>query len=243
MLPKPKVHRTSRLVCWIGVSILSFCVLCSGVNRAFGDDQLPSGFKADRYQVVWQHNPFTLVTPAAPQAAPSPFEKLVLVSWLKDGGEDVIFVQNTDSNAVQKITSNPNKDNFRLLEMHLNDNPKLVEAVISNGSEQGTVKFHFEAPAPNLAANGQAPGNIPLPGNIGMPARPVFGNAPALPQNLQGGGRIPQVPGQPATQAPNLSTGQAMPQPNPGVLPSPGVPGQPEIRRKRLPPPNQLQQR
>ena len=35
---------------------------------AGADDEVPAGFKADRYQKVWERNPFTLVTPVAQQA-------------------------------------------------------------------------------------------------------------------------------------------------------------------------------
>jgi hypothetical protein len=59
---------------------------------------------------------------------------------------DVIFVQDTQTNDVQKITSEPNKDNFRIVAVHPNANPKLFEAVISDGSEQGSVKFRFATP-------------------------------------------------------------------------------------------------
>ena len=68
------------------------------------------------------------------------FGKLVLVGWLQDAGKDLIFVQNTETNRVQKITSEPNKDNFRIVEVHPNVNRKLFEAIISNGSEQGLVR-------------------------------------------------------------------------------------------------------
>jgi len=74
---------------------------------------------------------------------PSVIDKLVLLSWLNDAGQTVIYVQNTDTNEVQKITSEPNKDNFRIVEIHPNADPKLFEAVISNGSEQGPVKFRL----------------------------------------------------------------------------------------------------
>ena len=71
-----------------------------------------------------QSEPMTFVAPAAPQptqaaakatqAAPrahaGAFGNLVLVSWLEDGGKDVIYVQNTETNDVQKITSEPNLD-------------------------------------------------------------------------------------------------------------------------------------
>jgi hypothetical protein len=76
-------------------------------------------------------------------------DKLVLVSWLDDAGKIVIFVQNTETNEVQKITSEPNKDNFRIVEIHPNADPKLFEAVISNGSEKGPVKFSLSSPNPN----------------------------------------------------------------------------------------------
>src|SRR5260370_36643342 len=36
---------------------------------------------------------------------PSVLDKLVLVSWLNDGGETVMYVQNTEANEVAKITS------------------------------------------------------------------------------------------------------------------------------------------
>jgi hypothetical protein len=80
---------------------------------------------------------------------PSVLDKLVLVSWLDDAGKIVIYVQNTETNDVQKITSEPNKDNFRLIEFHPNADPKLFEAVISNGSEKGPVKFRLTPPNPN----------------------------------------------------------------------------------------------
>jgi hypothetical protein len=73
-------------------------------------------------------------------------DKLVLVSWLDEAGKIVIFVQNTETNDVQKVTSEPNKDHFRILEIHPNADPKLFEAVISNGSEKGPVRFRLTSP-------------------------------------------------------------------------------------------------
>jgi hypothetical protein len=83
------------------------------------------------------------VTPVVPQTHAGAFGKLVLVSWLNDKGKDVIFVQNTETNEVQKITSEANNDNFRIVEVHPSGDPKDFEAIISNGSEQGPVKFRF----------------------------------------------------------------------------------------------------
>jgi hypothetical protein len=102
-------------------------------------------------------DPKTFVPPAVPQSAQTAakgtqttpqsqagvFGNLVLVSWLEDAGKDVIYVQNAETNDVQKITSEPNLDNFRIVEVHPNADPKLFEAVISNGSQQGPVRFRF----------------------------------------------------------------------------------------------------
>ena len=99
----------------------------------------------------------TSATPTVPQATPAAaqtaqtalqteagvFGKLVLVSWLDDGGKDVIFVKNIETNDVQRMTSQPNIDNFRIVEIHPNADPKQFEAIISNGFEQGPVRFRF----------------------------------------------------------------------------------------------------
>jgi hypothetical protein len=82
-------------------------------------------------------------TQTTPRAQAGVFGNLALVSWLEDAGKDVIYVQNTETNDVQKITSEPNLDNFRIVVVHQNADPKLFEAVISNGSEQGPVRFRF----------------------------------------------------------------------------------------------------
>lgn len=116
-------------------------------NHASGDE-IPVGFKLERYDRVWEHNPFTLVAPASPQARRSVFDKLVLTSWLKDGRTDVIYVQNSETNEAQKITPEPNQDNLRLIALRLNPSPQLVEAVISDGKEEGSVKFRFDAQSP-----------------------------------------------------------------------------------------------
>jgi hypothetical protein len=102
-------------------------------------------------------DPMALATPAIPQAILAAaqttqtalqteagvFGKLVLVSWLDDGGKDVIFVKNIETNDVQRITSQPNIDNFRIVKIHPNADPKQFEAIISNGFEQGAVRFRF----------------------------------------------------------------------------------------------------
>ena len=121
------------------------------------EDQIPAGFKAERYARLWERNPFTLVTPVAPTARPSAFDKLYMTSWMKDGGKVVMFVQNSETNEVEKITAQPNQKGVRLIAMHLNPDPKLVEAVLSDGKEQGIVRFRFDIqPSAGQTALGSA---------------------------------------------------------------------------------------
>jgi hypothetical protein len=84
-------------------------------------------------------------------------DKLVLVSWLDDAGKIAIFVQNTETNDVQKVTSEPNKDHFRIVEIHPNSDPKLFEAVISNGNEKGPVRFRLTPPDLKLQTRTASP--------------------------------------------------------------------------------------
>src|SRR3984893_1428392 len=138
----------------------------SRVNTAYINSGYSSTDAAGQQRIVLQDpnekigpgaDPRTFVPPAVPQptqtaaksaqATPQThvgtFGNLVLVSWLENDGKDVIYVQNTETNDVQKITSKPNLDNFRIVELHRNADPKLSEAVISNGVQQGPVRFRF----------------------------------------------------------------------------------------------------
>jgi hypothetical protein len=106
-------------------------------------------------------------------------DKLVLVSWLDDAGKIVIFVQNTETNEVQKITSEPNKDHFRIVEVHPNPDPKLFEAVISNGSEEGPVRFRYA-----LQDRGPQIGPTSTPATqIPRPRTPTISPTPSLKKN------------------------------------------------------------
>lgn len=115
--------------------------------------QLPAGFKVERYARLWERDPFTLPSDAPIETRPSVFENLFLISWLNDGGKEVIYVQNSQTNEVQRITPKPNQNNLRLLGMHLNSNLQLVSAVIASGQDQGTVKFRFDLGVAPGAAN------------------------------------------------------------------------------------------
>jgi len=219
--------RTCKLVNPLKTANILALSMLAGPVLAQSDNEIPSGFKPDRYQKVWEHNPFTLVAPAVAQAQPSLFDKLVLLSWLDDGGQDVVFVQNTETNAVQKVTKESGADNLKLLEVHVDTDPRKVEVVLSHGAERGIVKFRTENPA----ALAQAPGSS-APGGIRNPGG--FPGAQPLP-GMRGQTQVPQNPLEAFQQA--ARTGPVQPQQG-------GVPGQgeaglrppraSEIRRKRV---------
>jgi hypothetical protein len=93
--------------------------------------------------VVPPATPATQNTQASLQPGPGVFGKFVVVGWLQDGGKDVVSIKNIETNDVQRITSQPNIDHLRLVEVHPNPDPRQFEAIISNGSDQGPVRFRF----------------------------------------------------------------------------------------------------
>jgi hypothetical protein len=211
-------------------ALFAGCWLLVGSGRS--DDTLPKGFDVARYQQLWERNPFTLVTPSVAQGPASPFSKLILVNWLHDKGKDIVFVQDTETNEVKKVTKeqDANPDQLRLIEVVPNKNPGLVFAKLTNGREEGTVKFRFDQPQNTQVANqnfgprllpGQSPG---LPQSPGVPNNQFGNNAPGP------GRRMPQIPGQAVNRQNGEGNNQAAP------------PNAQEIRRRRaLPTPQQTQ--
>jgi hypothetical protein len=129
----------------------------SGYSLSDAAGQQRIGMQDPNEKIEPRADPMTFVPPAVPQPTQTAakgaqtrpqtqvgvFGNLVLVSWLEDAGKDVIYVQNTETSELQKITFEPNLDNFRIVELHPNTDPKLFEAVISNGVQQGPVRFRF----------------------------------------------------------------------------------------------------
>jgi hypothetical protein len=161
LLAVPVIFATAR---WVAAADEPSRITADGTLATEGYDgqEIPVGFKVERYAQLWQHNPFTVETAVAPPVQASIFDKLFLASWMVDDGKEVIFVQNSETNEVQSITTEPNQNNLRLVAIHLDPDPRLVQAVLSNGTEQGTAKFRFDSEpklAQTLPAAGQAPNN------------------------------------------------------------------------------------
>jgi hypothetical protein len=100
-------------------------------------DQRPSPGPNEPTQTT--ADPLPLVT--VPAKKGDGVDRLVLVSWLNEAGKYVIYVKNTETDDMERITSEPNNDQFRIVAIHPNTDAKLFEAVISDGNEQVTVKF------------------------------------------------------------------------------------------------------
>jgi hypothetical protein len=213
----------SRLRFLFILTLLS--AICSKFVTA--SDDVPVGYKADRYQQIWERNPFTIVTPVAQVAQPTVFDKLVLVSWMNDGGNDVVFVQNIETNEVQKITKVPNSNQLCLVAIHKAPDPKDADVVLSNGTEQGSVKFRLETVTPGTPQSGQ---QQTVPTAAGVP-NPV----PGVP--------TPVLPGM-SRQAQAQQTGRfGGQQTNPQAQNPAGMPPRAsEVRRKRITPPPVNQQ-
>ncbi len=211
-----------------GVLLVLTSLSAAGSLVATASDDVPVGYKADRYQQVWERNPFTIVTPVTQTVQPKAFDKFVLVSWLNDGGNDVVFIQNIETNEVQKITKDPNSNSIRLVEIHKAADPKDAEVVLSNGTEQGSVKFRLETVTAGQQQATQAAG---VPNQVeGQPVpNPTL---PGLSRQAQAALR--------AQQAARFGPQPIAPQTQPEAAALP--PRASEVRRKRITPPPVTQQ-
>ena len=219
MLRKPKSCSGQGLL-----FTLTFMSAITAATVVTASDDVPSGYKADRYQQVWERNPFTIVTPVAARPPASVFDKLVLLSWLNDRGMDVVFVQNIETNEVQKITRDTNENSFRLIAIRKAADPKDAEVEIANRTEQGVVKFRLQALPPQMAG-----------GQPNSPSVPVQNAIPGQSPPIQAMSRQAQAARAAANQ-----------QQQGAVLMQPQIPGLPprasEVRRKRLTAPPALEQ-
>ena len=182
------------------------------ILRCAYSQEIPTGFNVKRYASIWERNPFTLVTRAAPKVQASAFAKLNLMSWLIEGAKQVVCVQNSETKDVQTIAAEPNQNNMRLITLRLNPDPRFVEAVISNGNEQGTVKFQCDAltvdpriPAQSPAIAGSQPSLVPSKTSDSRQGTPVNQGAPyriypGMPRVYHEGGGFQQSSSTPASQ-------------------------------------------
>jgi hypothetical protein len=173
---------------------------------AFGQE-IPTGFKFERYAQLCERNPFTLAEPPVQKTQPSMFDRLFVASWLTDNGKNVVLVQNSETNELQTVTDVPNQHDLRLVAIHPNLNPQLVEVLISNGKEEGRLKFrgddHLPAvqpPAGQESSQGQTangPRGAPSSQSHGLSptATPIPGAAhsvyPGMPRIYHEGGSVP----------------------------------------------------
>jgi hypothetical protein len=150
IIPGMRGRKQSSFICVFAVCVSSFLAAaeCLSLPKQAAAEEIHTGFGIERYARLSEHNPFTVATPAIQHKKPSPLDKLILASWLKDGNREIIFVENSDTREVRAITSQPAEDNLRLIEIRLSPNPEMVEAVVSDGERQVGVKFRFDSRTP-----------------------------------------------------------------------------------------------
>jgi hypothetical protein len=221
----------------LGLRILSavtfFCAASHWVASA--SDEIPTGYQSDRYQSVWERNPFTLVTPVTGPVQPKIFDKLVLLSWLNEGDNDVVFIQNTETNEVEKVAREPNANRLRLLTIHKDPDPGKVTVVLSNGKEEGSVKFRTDSAA--ASGQNQVGGPAGAPGSVvANQGAQVPPGGPRQIQRFRGpqpipAGRVPQQ----AVQQPAVPQLPQAPQlPQTPATTTMTAPRASEVRRKRI---------
>jgi hypothetical protein len=213
ILRRLRMDRSGRSSKKLQRAISGLCgvILFWAILRCVYSQEIPAGFNVKRYASIWERNPFTLVTPAAPKVQASAFAKLNLMSWLIEGAKEVVCVENSETKDVQTIAAEPNQNNMRLITLRLNPDPRLVEAVISDGNELGTVKFRCDAPivdpripAQSPAIAGSQPSLVPSKTSDSRQDTPVNQRAPyriypGMPRVYHEGG----VPGQSSAAAPS----------------------------------------
>jgi hypothetical protein len=189
--------------------------------KAHGFDEIPKGFSEDRYTKVWERNPFAWAV-APPTLGPRYYEKLVLTSWLDDQGRKIIFVSNKETKESFRITSEPNAQSLRLVSIRTHRDPKKVEAYISNGKEEGMVRFDTK---PVVLANANPGLNNQASPNGGPVQQPRRDGLQPVPPDLDQppGVQQPQPPNgavRPNEVARRRISAQSMPQHQPQINPA-----------------------
>jgi hypothetical protein len=221
---------------WRTTGFFLSLIFWSAIPALAVENAIPSGFKLDRYRETWERNPFILAVAATTVKGPGFFDKLVLVSWLKDGAATIAYIQDTDTSEVQKVTNQPNENKLRLIEIHKDPDASKEEAVLSNGIDEGSVKFRLAVAAPP-AASSAAPGAAAQP--VG-PAQNVQVNAPPIPpapvNALLHPGMAHNVPLNQATlQAQQEANLKAAQQGAPSASATPGGLSPRRVRQQNLP--------
>lgn len=192
---------------------------------------IPTPYPADRYSATWEKNPFLIVVTNTPPP-PDDFSKDWALTGLtvRPSGEATAYIRNKQTQEFKRITSDEDKDGFKLLEANPNPDRKVANVKVAKGSETATLQYDetMTAPAP-AAPRVPVPGQ-PQPGGVqpGRPVIPTPGGVPAKPGVPQPGVAQPQgvpVPGMPVPNA------------NPGTMPTPAGVRSPTSRRRILIPP------
>jgi hypothetical protein len=114
-----------------------------GQNQEFGTEARPPGTPSPQPGAAPSDTSRTLpgVAAASPGQRNDSLPKRILLSWFKEGGKEVALVEDTELKRVERVTTEPNSDHLRIVEVHSDINPQLSAVVISDGQKQETVRF------------------------------------------------------------------------------------------------------
>ena len=93
-------------------------------------------------------------------------------------------MENSETKDVQTIGAEPNQNNLRLLELRRNVDPRVEEAVISDGKEMGTVKFRYNDQQPQVPMN-SPPAQAPTGGPSVAAQNPAVAGSQAASRGSQ----------------------------------------------------------
>jgi len=203
--------------------------------EGFGN-AIPTPYPADRYASTWEKNPF-LVEVAPTQGPVVSFAQDWALTGLtvRPSGEATAYIRNKQTQEFKRVTSNEDKDGFKLIEANPNPDRKLASVKVAKGAETASLTYDETMTAP-------APQRIPVPGQQQPGAPPQPGVMPGRPVIPVPGAQDPnkRVMGQPgAAQQPGMAQPGVVPTPNPA---QPGmaqqqIPRSPQSRRRILIPP------
>lgn len=197
------------------------------VLEGFGS-AIPTPYPTDRYASTWEKNPF-MVEVAPTQGPVVSFAQDWALTGLtvRPSGEATAYIRNKQTQEFKRVTSNEDKDGFKLIEANPNPDRKAANVKVAKGAETATLTYDetMTAPAP---ARVPVPGQ-PQPGGVQpQPGRPVIPVPGAQNPNAR-------VPGQPGLPPQPTMVQPGVPQPN-AAQPNPAV-RSPTSRRRILIPP------
>lgn len=184
------------------------------VPNAAGDDAVPKGYPVERYAVLWEHSPFTMVStaPMAPQAGFA--QNLAVVGIAKFGDHNLVTLVDRKSMERMTIDTDADAHGIKVVSVETDPDPLKTKVTIQKGSEVATVGFDksllamIQTPPPATVT--AATGNPAGPADI-APGPPSDVAKNDVPPPVYRRPRIILAPNQPGAASPAPGAAQSPP--------------------------------